>query len=497
MTQRIEELYRSGDLSALIKAIERSPLPAYFGLQTDLFQEMLESVAEAGLDTRGTARSFLDLLFPGRNSDQRKLALPAWREVSTSAALEPLHLIGRMAALRLSGRAHETHHWLSKVDSRIDAVDPLFGDRSGWPIMIPLQAGITSMLAGDFKRALEYFVRAQVQPTVPALSFLTRDAFAKAALVHVLFGRVVDARSNLEKAAAIAPSGSWAEPLIDATAQLAEALANISDAQEAIELIDSIQLQSIGEMWPFYIIGLGRLLECGGNHRELLPRLKMLEGLPFPRADGEGVSGSVFAISRATVHLLSGDVFVAQSLLLEADPDYVATQAALIQLNLEMKQPQQAIKVAQLLAADKWRGLRQVELWRFAGLSAAYLQLGRENEAREALYAALQGGVTSENLALFAQEVLQFAENQVEGWPLRPPTDTPATLTQTESQMKLTGREFQVLRLLVEEKTRSQIADELFVSLNTLKSHLKVIYRKLGVTSREAAVLRAEAVGWL
>jgi LuxR family maltose regulon positive regulatory protein len=36
-----------------------------------------------------------------------------------------------------------------------------------------------------------------------------------------------------------------------------------------------------------------------------------------------------------------------------------------------------------------------------------------------------------------------------------------------------------------------EIADELYLSVNTVKFHLKVIYRKLGVTSRPEAAEKA------
>ncbi|MFL6133272.1 MAG: response regulator transcription factor, partial [Nocardioidaceae bacterium] len=51
----------------------------------------------------------------------------------------------------------------------------------------------------------------------------------------------------------------------------------------------------------------------------------------------------------------------------------------------------------------------------------------------------------------------------------------------------LTDRELDVLRMLASRLTLREIAEELFISVNTLKFHLKVIYRKLGVNSREEA----------
>ncbi|MGH3508031.1 MAG: LuxR C-terminal-related transcriptional regulator [Nocardioidaceae bacterium] len=57
----------------------------------------------------------------------------------------------------------------------------------------------------------------------------------------------------------------------------------------------------------------------------------------------------------------------------------------------------------------------------------------------------------------------------------------------------LTDREREVLRLLPSRLTLREIAAELYISINTLKFHLKVIYRKLGVGSRTeaAAILRS------
>ena len=56
---------------------------------------------------------------------------------------------------------------------------------------------------------------------------------------------------------------------------------------------------------------------------------------------------------------------------------------------------------------------------------------------------------------------------------------------------RLTVRETDVLRLMARGHTYSQIGDELGVSLHTVASHAKNIYRKLEVRSARAAVWRA------
>ncbi|MEU2793314.1 LuxR C-terminal-related transcriptional regulator [Streptomyces sp. NPDC007100] len=59
----------------------------------------------------------------------------------------------------------------------------------------------------------------------------------------------------------------------------------------------------------------------------------------------------------------------------------------------------------------------------------------------------------------------------------------------------LTERELAVLRRLREEVPLRRIADDLFVSYNTVKSHTRAVYRKLGAHSRAEALHRARQRG--
>ena len=62
---------------------------------------------------------------------------------------------------------------------------------------------------------------------------------------------------------------------------------------------------------------------------------------------------------------------------------------------------------------------------------------------------------------------------------------------------ELTERELAVLRLLTGGSSEREIGQELFLSFHTVHSHVKSIYRKLGVSSRADALATARARRWL
>ena len=61
----------------------------------------------------------------------------------------------------------------------------------------------------------------------------------------------------------------------------------------------------------------------------------------------------------------------------------------------------------------------------------------------------------------------------------------------------LSERELDVLRLLATDLDGPDIARRLFVSVNTMRTHTKGIYAKLGVNNRRAAIRRAEELNLL
>jgi DNA-binding NarL/FixJ family response regulator len=61
----------------------------------------------------------------------------------------------------------------------------------------------------------------------------------------------------------------------------------------------------------------------------------------------------------------------------------------------------------------------------------------------------------------------------------------------------LTSREVEILRLVVEGQTNQQIAKNLFISVSTVKRHIRRISTKLGVSDRVQAAVRAIELGLL
>jgi DNA-binding NarL/FixJ family response regulator len=79
----------------------------------------------------------------------------------------------------------------------------------------------------------------------------------------------------------------------------------------------------------------------------------------------------------------------------------------------------------------------------------------------------------------------------MEGGTVRPSASSAAALPQTD----LTAREQEVLCLAARGHSNAAIADELFVTAQTVKFHLSNAYRKLGVHNRTEAAHRAARMG--
>lgn len=119
------------------------------------------------------------------------------------------------------------------------------------------------------------------------------------------------------------------------------------------------------------------------------------------------------------------------------------------------------------------------------GVPAGYRRLFLDEGApmEELLRAAAASEVSDSDLAV---EVLRTTETPVARSTAPRPADDDSRLDN-----RLSDREIEVLRLLATDLTGPEIARQLFVSVNTLRTHTKHIFTKLDVNTRRAAVRRA------
>ncbi|MET9270644.1 LuxR C-terminal-related transcriptional regulator [Kribbella sp. NPDC003557] len=190
-------------------------------------------------------------------------------------------------------------------------------------------------------------------------------------------------------------------------------------------------------------------------------------------------------------------------------PPFDREQTCLAEALLAGGEPYRADDILAPLRAGTHDPTAAVEVWLLTTLVAD--RLGATDRALDALAravdAARRAGVRRP-LLFGNTEPLSRLLPQAERWDpdatalldellaalglARPLTAVVAPATET-----LTDRELTVLHYLPAMMTNAEIAAELFVSVNTVKAHLKRIFQKLGVTTRRDAVRRARELGLL
>ncbi|GJM32096.1 MAG: DNA-binding response regulator [Saprospiraceae bacterium] len=110
------------------------------------------------------------------------------------------------------------------------------------------------------------------------------------------------------------------------------------------------------------------------------------------------------------------------------------------------------------------------------GAAGYLLKRTPPSEIIDAIHDAQQGG--SPMTSSIARKVLQFFQQQ-------PPVDQP------KPDYNLSSRELDILKSLMKGHSYKLIADEHFISMDTVRSHIRHIYEKLQVNSKTEAVLKA------
>ena len=111
-----------------------------------------------------------------------------------------------------------------------------------------------------------------------------------------------------------------------------------------------------------------------------------------------------------------------------------------------------------------------------------YLLLDIERSSLKDSLRAVHRGESTVSPAVAARALIRLREAEVTVAPTTP---------------RLSGNQREILRLIAEGFSNKEIAPKVYLSENTVKSHIRQIFRKLHVHNRVAAAFRAAEEGWL
>ena len=344
-----------------------------------------------------------------------------------------------------AGRLETVRSWLSAVGEEDIATDPVLSLTAAW----------CSALVGDVDDAERWLAAARIGTVDGPLPDGARSLDSGIALVTSMFGlggvsaAIDDARRALElepdpghwRSVALAALGCLSYlsgDLETAKAALAEAIAPNHLNQPVLEIVARCELALVSADYG----DKKRANELTQEARQMMEQ-HGLSGLP---------QSSLVYLALGRISADEGDLHEAREMLETA----LRTRGQLPRLS-------------------PW-----VTLQVLLALAPVRFSQGDQDGARELLRQAQAIVKANPDAGTFANQLQKLERS------LGRSSQRPAIFGDT-----LTDRELAVLRLLPSELTHRAIAGELFVSLNTVKSHVRAIYRKMNVTSRVGAVEKA------
>ena len=425
-----------------------------------------------------------------------------------------------LAACRLlwAGRAGDLDEVLAAGRAALEASaplgDPAAGGVAGDALAVTLAGlGTAELWTGDLDAAEAHLRAGQVAARSAGLEEVQRACLSHLALVQAVQGRLGDAVATGRAAGGHAAPAGVPAPAPPAAALLALAWAryqrdDLSGAAGWLERAAAPPGPA-----PERPLRVAAMIMAGW--------LARAQGDPSAAFAAFGAAGQELAgwsqprllvrwlaTSEAELHLAAGDTATARALLAAldpAEPEGAAPSAvAVARLRLAEGDPAAALASLAPLAGDAApaAGAGAVEAWLLQAL-ARHAQ-DEPDQAAKSLAVAVALAEPEDRRRVFldagppARVLLARYRDWVEAsWPFldevaHAAIDPVASASPMPAAVEeLSPRERAVLRYLPTMLTFVEIGSELYISVNTTKSHVRSIYRKLGVVGRRDAVRRA------
>ncbi|HEY3834860.1 MAG TPA: LuxR C-terminal-related transcriptional regulator [Acidimicrobiia bacterium] len=402
---------------------------------------------------------------------------------------------------------------LEATDTALELIDGEIGDdlftvgglltpASARAIAMVMRARALSYL-GRTSEALDVLDEAMVDGD--ALSLPRLHVHGTLAELHAAKGKLTEAERHVALAARIAhlalvPDHPFAVPAELAHVHVMIERGEYQRAARALERIDGLTRWGSFDVWLTHqAVARAWLAFAEGAPRRALDIIDAHRASADPVPALEARSRSIAV--RCLLEL--GDpVAAGHRLAYEPDTPFVGIAGSAVQLALGQHDIRRAREIL-----EAWPMHREAQddlryqLW-----SATVLQAeGRQSAALLAGEAVLEAATPEGHVRLFLDAgphvrrlLVTLARRQPAGYAARLLTSPlPHDHTKERDSGTLSNRERLVLQHLANRLTYAEIAEAMFISRNTVKTHAKSVYTKLGVSGRGHAVERAQELGLL
>lgn len=435
--------------------------------------------------------------------------LAATMDIAGETSVATLLTVGTaaMIALRAQGACAEAEELGQRLAVRAVQLSPLPGvdavPRPGW---LPMQRGLTRSLMDDFPAAVELYRQAYEQATVEPITAATAlNASANLAMTFADLGHGAIARQWLDRMGSFAAPSRRVRFLLTVGGTIAEGW-DALDRYDETRLAECLEIIGDGtkqlEVWPFVaalVFTLGLYL---GDPAASLAHLGTLRLSHAPALIEQGAA--VRTMRRAHVDLLiaTGQATRALRVIKEAGPRTPSLMLPAARLRLLNGEYEAVRAIASRISwheTTSRRDTRQILLLK----AIATLRMGDKDEARQSVDLLSRVRTPDEVLSLASlsppdrDDLFGLAGVALSDEAAQRLERARPVFPERVQLVELTNREQAVLTELDAGGTIAQVARTLVVSVNTVRTQVKSIYRKLGASSREEALMRAYELGVL
>lgn len=418
-------------------------------------------------------------------------------------------LTSKIASKRATGRYDEAAAGAAEARVLVDEAneESLSTLQQALP-ELQFQWGMAWEYAGDTDRAAREYTDSYDNAVLIEHRLAEASAAGALAWLHAFAGRNIQARRWLDRLPA--ETGEWWESRASVTARFARTQLLVDElrGEEARLELSRVSLQGVPDRWPAQKYLLAVTETDSARSLDLLTQIDSTAAALAPGAVSEGAWAPFVAIARSLLFARTGNPARSSEVLhevaLRGDDDLGSQLVRLWRTGslLVNGDPVQASRRAMRLISHA-TGTPRVLVGALGIRAAAALRAGDTGTAAHDFALAAQQATTqrlhapltllprSDLAALLALEPVSIPAELHEALLLAADADR-----QADPFLRLTPRERDIVGSALGRTRLGEIAADRFVSVNTVKSQLRSIYRKLGVNSLQALQDAALAHGY-